>query len=679
MASNSSLPLKSSYIPGIDGLRAIAVLSVILFHFKAFILPGGFSGVDVFFVISGYVVTGSLARETPANFWRFVAHFYARRIVRIYPALLVCLITTVVLQTLLVPLSWLSTTSSTTAKYAFFGVSNYALILFDDGYFAPRVEFNAFTHTWSLAVEEQFYLLFPAVFFIWMKRRDQAGLSGALSKWALTILLLASLVYSGYETTANPDHAYYLLPSRFWELACGALLYKLHAQDKYVARSNQAASLSLLGGLLLIGLGLAFADAARFPFPWALPSVLGAMLVIVGVSSRRDGPWALSRVLDNPFMVYVGKASYSLYLWHWPVIVLFRWTVGLEEPMAIGAAVALTIMASLLSFHFVEKPVRESRFVLNRPNMYIVTRGLAIILLSLGFSSLVLRVQHRVTLSVTGNHRLWYPEPWPALADKVVSHPMPLAGRRIFALGDSHAEAYSTMFQMLTDQQGVHVKQYAHAGCAVANLIKPADAACMRSTDEFVASIIKEAVPGDLVFLSSLRMSRLGNQWGTYDKDAVVARQGGAEAARERALALNEADALITRLEKASMTVLIDAPKPVFRSPPFRCADWFNASNPACQGGFELERAFLQGHRQPAMASLAALKQKHPSLIVWDPFPVLCSSPVCKAFDATGPLFFDGDHLSAHGNRLLYPSFYSTIATIWPDKAAAHPGGHQLP
>lgn len=128
---------KSKYFAAIDGLRAIAVLGVILFHFNSSWLPGGFSGVDVFFVISGYVVTGSLFRDLKLPFKDFITNFYARRIVRILPALLVCIVITGLVQTLLVPPSWLSTATNKTALFAFFGFSNIALVLFSDGYFSP--------------------------------------------------------------------------------------------------------------------------------------------------------------------------------------------------------------------------------------------------------------------------------------------------------------------------------------------------------------------------------------------------------------------------------------------------------------------------------------------------------------------------------------------------------------
>lgn len=649
--------INPGYLPGIDGLRAIAVLSVILFHFNSSILPGGFSGVDVFFVISGYVVSSSLARENPTTFKKFLIDFYARRIVRIYPALIVCIILTGLAQTFLVPASWLSTTSTKTALYAYFGLSNFALIWFNDGYFSPQVEFNPFTHTWSLGVEEQFYLLFPIIFFVWLKGRVQKNIYGVFANALLPVLLLISLFFSWLETTAAPGNAFYLLPSRFWELACGAMLFRFHQQNTFLSNSNITANCSVIGGLVLVGLGLVFSNSKSFPFPWALLSVAGALFIIGGVASKYGKDSGVGSFLGNKVMVYIGKISYSLYLWHWPILVLFRWTVGLEEPRTIIGAVILIVILSNFSYHVVEKPTRKSNFVLLKPNGYIVSRGLGIIILGFIFSSMVFRAQPYLSLSATKDMQTWYPHPWPSSVP-TQSTQKPFAGLNIFVIGDSHTGAYSTMLRKLEEEQGIKVRQYAKGGCAIANLLNPSSSECNQFIQQTLLKIKKESASGDIVFLASLRMVRLSDQWKTYTELDVLAEQSSSH---QRSHALHEANNIITMLEKASLIVLLDAPKPIFKSPPFRCSDWFNVHNPICQSGFEIERSFLLKHRKPVMESINTLTRSHPNLVIWDPFPILCPSNMCSAFDKEKPLFFDGDHLSAHGNRVLYPSFISTL------------------
>jgi peptidoglycan/LPS O-acetylase OafA/YrhL len=157
-------------LDAIDGLRALAVLSVIAYHFNIGFAPTGFVGVDIFFVISGYVITLSLTKNQSSSIIQYILAFYKRRILRIMPALVVCLIIVGAVSQLFVPNSWLSSRNDTTGLYSFFGISNFALLEGLDGYFNDRAEFNPFLHTWSLAVEEQFYLFFPLLLLPWLRQ-----------------------------------------------------------------------------------------------------------------------------------------------------------------------------------------------------------------------------------------------------------------------------------------------------------------------------------------------------------------------------------------------------------------------------------------------------------------------------------------------------------------------------
>jgi peptidoglycan/LPS O-acetylase OafA/YrhL len=153
----------------IDGLRAVAVLSVIIYHLNPTLLPGGFVGVDIFFVISGFVVSYSISEFAPLGTWRSLTRFYARRFARIMPALLVCLLITLLLSALFIPDAYLSHANYETGLRAFVGLSNVKLAQISGDYFSPISSFNPFTHTWSLGVEEQFYLFFPILFLVWQK------------------------------------------------------------------------------------------------------------------------------------------------------------------------------------------------------------------------------------------------------------------------------------------------------------------------------------------------------------------------------------------------------------------------------------------------------------------------------------------------------------------------------
>ncbi len=653
---------KQRYVPGIDGLRALAVIAVIVFHVDPSLLPGGFSGVDVFFVISGYVVSASLSRESLSSLRGFLSTFYARRLLRIYPVLIVCLLTSAVLSSLFIPQSWLSTATTKTGFFAFFGLSNLALIWFNDGYFSPRVEFNPFTHTWSLGVEEQFYLLFPVLFFVLEKGRGRRGGTGLLAKGFLPLLLLASLWHSARVTALVQDNAFYLLPSRFWELASGAVLFQVLSQQK---KGHLLVSrISLLLGLLLIGIGFWFSSPKFFPFPLAMVLVLGTCLAITGVAGGSAKSFSMAWLLENKISVFIGKLSYSLYLWHWPVFVLFRWTVGLEGPVAISAAIFLTFLFSVLSYYGVETPVRKWGVVNSQPAWQIVLASAIAISVSAFFTLGVLKAQPVLSLSVTKDRRNWYPLPWPEKnSTESPSSPSRL-GRKVFVFGDSHAGAYSTLLQKLSDEEGVVIEQYSKGGCSVVNLMAEARRDCLGFIDETVSDILRRASPGDVVFLASLRTIRLCDQWKPISQTAIDSERHLQDSAQRRAAILVQADQLIARFEQNSLHVVIDAPKPVFKSPPFRCADRFNSNNSACAGGFEVAREFLLDLRRPVMETLDMLVRRHPHLAVWDTFPILCPSSQCSAFDGVTPLFFDGDHLSAHGNRRLYPSFLKLLKSF---------------
>ena len=406
------------YVIGIDGLRAVAVLAVMLYHLVESVLPGGFTGVDVFFVISGYVVSGSLARYAGKPLGAYVLGFYARRIRRIFPALVVVLLVSGLLATVFIPKSWLSSSSQMTALYAFFGLSNFALVQFDDGYFSPRVDFNPYTHTWSLAVEEQFYLVFPLLFFLWLFFRTRQGPVSGVLRNALVVATVASLAFAWQQSGAEPDKAFYLLPSRFWELGAGALLFTLHATGFLRPASSVWKSVALLTGLGLVLSGFVLASKSAFPFPWALLPVTGTVLLITGlVSALPRSP--LQAVFENRLARYIGKRSYSLYLWHWPVYVLMRWTTGLEAVVFQVVAVVLTFVLAHFSYRWVELPFLRSQRVKNIPNKWLLPIGLVLLVGAFGLERQIFAHQHEISQSVVVRHAdQWFPYRWPGASTK---------------------------------------------------------------------------------------------------------------------------------------------------------------------------------------------------------------------------------------------------------------------
>ncbi|MBN2005479.1 MAG: acyltransferase [Anaerolineae bacterium] len=663
-----SQPSQSNYLTGIDGLRAIAISAVLIFHIESFrFIQGGFTGVDMFFVISGYVISKSLSRKSSLRFPDYLSEFYKSRIIRIFPSLIVCLVVTILASTLFIPSAWLSSANNKTGLAALLGYSNFALVWHTDGYFSPRVEYNPFLHTWALAVEMQFYLLFPLLFYVWLKFNEEKSAYGYLSRGLLLGLAMLSLIYAYFETASSHDRAFYLLPSRFWELAAGALLFQLHSRDLCVANSKRMSEAFLVSGIVLSGIGFFYATQDSFPFPWALVPVFGTTLLISGIASVSGGLSVFHKFFQSKMLTYIGRLSFSLYLWHWPVSALFRWTVGFDRPEYILIYLIIVFLLAAASYHFVESPVRTQPFLLKQQNWKLITGGLAVVLISYGIANAVINLQPVISLSVTRDQHTWYPYAYTPKESSDGNAYADLAGRKLFAIGDSHTAAYKTMLKEVSSQLGIEVYSYEYGGCPIVNLLAPMKQTeeCQAFYDSTLAEVKRMAQPNDIIFFASLRMPELADQFEVVDEAAVIAKFNGEEAAEKRQVALEEADRLLASFDALGVHILIDAPKPVTKSPPYRCSDWFNRMNPICSPGFSVDRELLLELRQPVMDSLKTLEGSHPDLSVWDPFPVLCKSEICSAYDDGKPLFFDGDHLSAYGNRVLIPSFRDKLLSIW--------------
>ena len=352
MDSSNSIPsghtaLRSlTYRPDIDGLRAIAVIAVIVHHAFPKLLPGGFCGVDVFFVISGFLITSLLLEEMRSGGFS-LANFYARRIRRIFPALVVALLLTMALLRLnMLPSEFRALGGNVIASVAF--VQNF-LLLATTNYFARAAELNPLLHIWSLAVEEQFYIFFPLI-LAWLARGRRCLTP------ALVGLMAISLAGSIAFTPANRAMAFYLLPFRAWELIAGAVLAVSPSVLKALAPRTSNA-LSLCGGLLLAA-SIAWLDP-RLPYPsWRAVFPVAATVLLIAVGRTA---WT-NRLLSWRLAVGIGLISYPLYLFHWPLLVFCRLRDG-STITTVHATVALVVALALsvLVYFLVEQPVRVNR------------------------------------------------------------------------------------------------------------------------------------------------------------------------------------------------------------------------------------------------------------------------------------------------------------------------------
>jgi peptidoglycan/LPS O-acetylase OafA/YrhL len=363
-------PAAPTFRPDIQGLRAVAVVAVILDHLIGW-PSGGFIGVDVFFVISGFLITGLMLREQSLYgtiSWR---GFYRRRFKRIIPAATVVLAATVAASYVVYRFARFESIVSDSI-YSFFFLANWHFAEIGTDYFQADGPVSPLQHFWSLSLEEQFYLVWPALLIVALgvaaaktsstdtRRRTVILTTG------VTVVAVASFGWAMWETTTSPTWAYFSTFSRGWELAVGALLAV--AATTLARIPPMIRPLLSYLGLVVIGAGLFLISAETpFPGPWALVPVVGAALLIAaGIGGAPRLLWPMT----NPAMGYLGKISYSLYLWHFPVIVLLAAVIPAGTASYIGIAVAIMLVLSILSFHLVEDPFRRSSWLepKRRPN-----------------------------------------------------------------------------------------------------------------------------------------------------------------------------------------------------------------------------------------------------------------------------------------------------------------------
>ena len=342
-------PKKSSYYrPDIDGLRAIAVLAVILSHAQIAGFAGGYIGVDVFFVISGFVVTNSIRRDQVAGIFS-LGDFYARRVRRLAPALY-CMVGATLAFCLLYQFP---AESFDTLKNGLFIaiLSSNIFLARKTGYFDPTANQLPFLHTWSLSVEEQFYLMFPLL-LIGLRRLKPAALFGVMCA-----LFILSLAYSQYAVSHFLPRSYFQIQTRAFEFLAGVLLACLPTRWQEVKPRLYHDGLLLLGLAIVVACAVEFTSNTPMPGMYALLPCLGAMLVIAfGSRAAILGP-----VLTNPVMVYWGKLSYTLYLWHWPVFFALRKFHLTSNAWVVGG-IALCFAIAVPTHHLVEQRVRHARW-----------------------------------------------------------------------------------------------------------------------------------------------------------------------------------------------------------------------------------------------------------------------------------------------------------------------------
>ncbi len=346
------------YSPPLDGIRAIAVLAILIFHISPSALRGGFTGVDVFFVLSGFLITSIILHDHGEG--RFaLREFYLRRIQRLIPNLMVMVLAVLVLWTVFMP-PWAARQAAQHGLWTVFEASNFYIWKYLGEYWGTAAESSPLTHTWSLGVEEQFYLLFPCFLLLLLNHQSRR------TKLWLILSAIASLGLCLVVRQSHPYAAFYLLPSRIWELLIGAALaaYRTAStgSESSATEKNRTVGANWIGfaGLAAIVLGFFLIhDDSGFPGLVTLAPTIGTSLLIWTVV---DGNNWIARLLSSQPLVETGKASYSIYLWHWPLITLGKALAVLYgRPQILGAIAGgvAGVVVGWIAWKAIEQPLRR--------------------------------------------------------------------------------------------------------------------------------------------------------------------------------------------------------------------------------------------------------------------------------------------------------------------------------
>lgn len=622
-----------AYRPEVDGLRSIAVLGVVLFHLDPALLPGGFLGVDIFFVISGYLIASIVLKEHAEGSFSY-ANFWARRIRRILPALAV-LVGTVLLVgwlTLFPPsLGLLARQVVGTATFN----ANHVVLGLTDGYWGNAAESLPLLHTWSLAVEEQFYILFPLCIAL-LLRLGRAG----QHRLALAFTV-ASLALCIGLTVWRPAYAFYLLPTRAWEMAAGVAL-AIATRDR--ATHSIPGWVATASGLGLICCLALLQGGADFP-GWRAAIPVALTTLFIGAASHRS---AFSNILSSPVPVWIGKASYSLYLWHWPVIVFLRQRNGgtALDAAGIALAAALTAVLTLVSYQLVESWGRKIR----RPYVFAAASTVALVVAAVcvqrsGRAEIVILPEYTAEWrgylydsfksrrapqdQKKAGVRVIQPEATIDAPDGVARRFGGHSAKRALVIGDSHAMALGSSLERTLSRAG-----YSGAFMSAAGFMPyPGSRGAYLSVEE------------GLRFIEQQRHHALSEKPQLI---VLVVRQDGSSREATDAVFRH----VSSLAEACGARILVVGQPPLLPIGDVSAPAWFSWHK-ASRGR---EPSLVEHPDRTEVASRAYFAEvagRTPRCLWFDPSPLLRSDGVIAAVEPRGLRYVDDDHLGELGGERI--------------------------
>lgn len=654
------------YRRDVDGLRAVAVVPVVLYHAGLTWVPGGFVGVDVFFVISGYLITSILVNDIIAGKFS-LSRFYERRIRRLFPALFVVLLASSAAAVLILLPAPFAAFSRSLVATVMFG-SN---ILFwrETSYFGNSASETPLLHIWSLAVEEQFYLLFPLFLMLAIRYCQSA--------WKVLIwaLLLVSLVLSAWMVKVAPAATFYLLPPRAWELLIGAVLaIGIVPRIRNQALAEGAAAL----GLLLIAWGVFnFSHDTVFPGPNALFPCLGAALILhAGVRHET----AVGMLLGSRVFVGIGLISYSLYLWHWPVLVFGQiWVVVSLTPLQTTGLVMLSFGLAAASWRWVEQPFRGTNSLLLRPRLFRLATVIGSVFVGFGVFGHVTRglperlPMHAIALAEVAETRDTRYLECLRFAGNPIETPCSRGGDvapSIALWGDSHANVMFNALAAQAEAVGTSITFFGTAGCPPLKGVAVLNFDC---TDQSIADF--NSIVGNDDFNIVIMIARYSVFVEGRSESLGPAERGEASPllfnpARPETIPDRDARAALMRQQLAetvaglraagkSVVLVYPIPETGYNIPR-------SMAQLAVLGDFNTDRIaptltqFFDRQRA-VISALDSVGLNDQNIHRVHPANILCQADHCNVAISEGPLYRDDDHLSDLGAELIAPAFASVL------------------
>jgi len=647
----NKLSTKSRYLPEIDGLRAFAVVAVITNHFYKDILPGGYLGVDIFFVISGFVITSSLYQKPSENFSDFIIGFYERRIKRLVPALSIFVLIMSIAICLVNPKPNLSLWTGLTAL---FGLSNVYLLDKATDYFAQSTELNIFTHTWSLGVEEQFYILFP--FLIWFSGFGRQTKNGARNLFLMVgTLAITSLIGFLYLYPINSSAAYFLMPTRFWEMASGCLLFigfhKKKSIEQFLEKIPPLLMLLLIIGIMYLPISMTTISTV---------SVVALSAVLIGSLKKQTTAF---KIFTHPKVVYIGLISYSLYLWHWGVLSISRWTIGIHW-WSVPFQVALMFGLAIISYRYIETPLRKGNWFGKRWKTIAVGGGIIFTfsggIIALGrplngqlytgnkkFEKLITRSRDfdDSEMGYSGKNCHFKDTKFLISSLKNCFLKANNQKRTFFFAGNSHTDHHRTLHYKLHKKNKVNI-----FSASISRCIFPGKSDCKKDSQ----SIIKEWIlvnmrEGDVVVISNRYISN-------YNKKTNSKNNYNWLLDKYSIKSINEFNNLV--LSKGGKTILF-APTPEYEVSIQECKpDWFK---PFLDSNCKKPIERVKKERSKVYFLINNYLDK--TILVYDPLNDICFEGICSITDKqSNPLYSDDNHLTDFANsEYLFPGFSSFL------------------